>query len=56
MIGFQLGGWGKRLNMVPQNSNFNRGNWKHVEDAAAACKPLGRGQLVYWVEVRYPAQ
>ena len=54
MIGSQLGGWGGRANLVPQQYNFNRGNWKRVEDAVARCGRLGSGRVEYHVDVDYP--
>lgn len=53
MVGSQLGGYGKRLNMVPQVANFNRGNWVQLENQAAKCAALSAGQLRYWVAVTY---
>jgi hypothetical protein len=53
MLGSQLGGYGKRLNMVPQIANFNRGNWVQLENKAARCVVLQPGRLVYWVGVSY---
>ena len=55
LIGHQLGGWGKRANLVPQNGNFNGGNWAQIENALAACNKLPTGTtLTYYVEVAYP--
>ena len=53
MVGSQLGGYGKRLNMVPQVANFNRGNWVQLENQAAKCSALSAGRLRYWVAVTY---
>ena len=53
MIGSQLGGWGGRANLVPQHYNFNRGNWKRVEDALARCSRLGSGRVEVHVDVDY---
>jgi hypothetical protein len=53
MIGSQLGGWGARANMVPQNANFNRGNWAQVENCLAKCTSA-EGRFTYLVEVHYP--
>ena len=43
LIGSQLGGWGKRANLVPQDANFNRGNWVVAGEqdgrAVAPCRP-----------------
>lgn len=55
MIGSQLGGWGGRANLVPQQYNFNRGNWKRIEDALAKCARLGSGRVEYHVDVDYPS-
>ena len=54
LIGSQLGGWGGRANLVPQHYNFNRGNWKRIEDALADCGRLGSGAVEYHVDVDYP--
>jgi hypothetical protein len=35
LIGAQLGGWGRRANLVPQDANFNRGTWAVLENAMA---------------------
>jgi DNA/RNA endonuclease G (NUC1) len=51
MIGSQLGGWGKRANMVPQVANFNRGNWAQIENTLADCGALVAGHLRYVVTV-----
>ena len=53
LIGSQLGGWGGRANLVPQQYNFNRGNWKRIEDAVAKCSRLGSGAIEYHVDVDY---
>ncbi|OZC01730.1 DNA/RNA non-specific endonuclease [Rubricoccus marinus] len=55
LIGSQLGGWGKRANIVPQHYNFNRGNWKRVEDQLAKCDRLSNGVVAYYVVVGYPS-
>jgi len=55
LIGSQLGGWGKRANIVPQQFNFNRGNWKRVEDQIAKCRRLPNGVVAYYVVVGYPS-
>lgn len=54
LIGSQLGGWGKRANIVPQDANFNRGNWAQLENAAAKCDALSSERLLYQVTVGYP--
>jgi len=51
MIGHQLGGWGARLNLVPQDVNFNRGNWLQLENQVAECGGLPAGSLLYDVRV-----
>ena len=55
LIGSQLGGWGRRANIVPQHYNFNRGNWKRVEDQLALCGGLGSGAVEYYVTLAYPS-
>jgi hypothetical protein len=55
LIAYQLGGWGGRANLVPQNANFNRGNWAQVENAIARCDELEPGQLELSVVVEYDA-
>lgn len=54
LIGSQLGGWEARANMVPQNANFNRGNWAQVENCLARCTSVESGRFTYLVEARYP--
>lgn len=53
MIGSQLGGWGKRANLVPQDLNFNRGNWKSLENQMAECNGLPSGRMFYYVRANY---
>jgi hypothetical protein len=53
MIGSQLGGWGKRANLVPQQFNFNRGNWVAVENKLAKCDAVPAGRIRYQVNVGY---
>jgi hypothetical protein len=55
LIGSQLGGWGGRANLVPQQYNFNRGNWVRIENALALCGRLGSGAVEYHVDVDYPS-
>jgi hypothetical protein len=54
MIGSQLGGWGKRANLVPQDANFNRGNWVQLENKMATCASLPSGRLRYYIGSNYP--
>jgi hypothetical protein len=54
LIGSQLGGWGGRANIVPQNANFNRGNWAQIENKMAGCGKLPSGQLRYSIRAEYP--
>ncbi len=54
MIGSQLGGWGGRANLVPQQYNFNRGNWLKIENKLATCGRLGNGAVEFHVDVDYP--
>lgn len=54
LIGSQLGGWGGRANLVPQQFNFNRGNWVRVENALARCGRLGNGAVRFVVDIDYP--
>lgn len=53
MIGSQLGGWGGRLNLVPQDTNFNRGNWVQIENKAADCGALPAERIFYYVRSNY---
>jgi DNA/RNA non-specific endonuclease len=53
LIGSQLGGWGGRANIVPQDANFNRGNWAQLENAMALCKNRPAKSLRYSVSVGY---
>ncbi len=55
LIGSQLGGWGGRANLVPQQYNFNRGNWAKIENALAKCSRLGTAKVEYHVDVDYPS-
>ena len=54
LIGSQLGGWGKRANLVPQDANFNRGNWAQLENKMATCASLPAGRLRYYIGANYP--
>ncbi|WP_164010669.1 DNA/RNA non-specific endonuclease [Pyxidicoccus trucidator] len=54
LIGSQLGGWGGRANLVPQDANFNRGNWLQLENKMATCGGLPSGRLRYYVGANYP--
>ena len=53
MIGSQLGGWGGRANLVPQDANFNRGNWVQLENQMADCRNLPSGRIRYYISVGY---
>jgi hypothetical protein len=53
LIGSQLGGWGFRANLVPQNRNFNRGNWLQLENAMTKCASLSAERMVYRIAVNY---
>jgi len=53
LIGSQLGGWGGRANIVPQDANFNRGNWVQLENAMAGCGSLPAGRMRYSITVGY---
>jgi hypothetical protein len=54
MIGSQLGGWGGRANIVPQDANFNRGNWAQLENKMALCGSLPSGRIRYYITSSYP--
>ncbi|HVG57572.1 MAG TPA: DNA/RNA non-specific endonuclease [Hyalangium sp.] len=54
LIGSQLGGYGKRANLVPQDTNFNRGNWVTLENKMAKCGSLPNGRMRYYVTAGYP--
>ncbi len=54
LIGSQLGGWGGRANLVPQDTNFNRGNWATLENKMAKCSVLPNGRLRYYIGANYP--
>ncbi|WP_437761021.1 DNA/RNA non-specific endonuclease [Sorangium sp. So ce1389] len=54
MIGAQLGGWGGRANLVPQDSNFNQGNWVALENKMALCRALPSGRMRYYIGANYP--
>lgn len=54
MIGSQLGGYGRRLNLVPQDLNFNRGNWAALENKMAKCGGLPANRVRYYITVGYP--
>jgi hypothetical protein len=54
LIGSQLGGWGKRANLIPQDANFNRGNWAVLENKMALCRALPNGRLRYYIGANYP--
>jgi|GEM_PF-1090851 len=54
LIGSQLGGWGGRANLAPQQYNFNRGNWARIENQLAKCGRLGNGAVRFVVDIDYP--
>ncbi|WP_438026378.1 DNA/RNA non-specific endonuclease [Sorangium sp. So ce233] len=54
LIGSQLGGWGGRANLVPQDANFNRGNWVTLENKMALCAGLPSGRMRYYIGANYP--
>ena len=54
LIGSQLGGYGRRANLVPQDANFNRGNWVTLENKMAKCGSLPSGRMRYTVGAGYP--
>lgn len=54
LIGSQLGGYGRRANLVPQDANFNRGNWAVLENKMATCAGLPNGPFRYYITVGYP--
>lgn len=54
LIGSQLGGWGGRANIVPQDANFNRGNWAQLENKMATCGSLPSGRIRYYIGTNYP--
>jgi hypothetical protein len=53
LIGSQLGGYGGRVNLVPQDLNFNRGNWAQIENKAADCGALPAERIFYYVRADY---
>jgi hypothetical protein len=53
LIASQLGGYGGRINLVPQDTNFNRGNWAQIENAAADCGALPAERIFYYVRADY---
>jgi len=53
LIGNQLGGYGKRANLVPQDANFNRGNWAVLENKMAKCAALPKGRMRYTIGANY---
>jgi hypothetical protein len=54
LIAASLGGWGKRANLVPQDSNFNQGNWNQIEQQTAKCTGLSSQRIFYQVTLGYP--
>jgi hypothetical protein len=53
LLGSQLGGWGKRANLVPQDANLNRGTWATLENQIAKCGSLPAEALRYFVGAQY---
>lgn len=53
LIGAQLGGWGGRANIVPQDANFNQGRWVQLESKMAKCGALPDARLRYTITVSY---
>ncbi|NOK21587.1 DNA/RNA non-specific endonuclease, partial [Corallococcus carmarthensis] len=43
-----------RANLVPQDANFNRGNWVQLENKMAKCGSLPIGRLRYAIGANYP--
>ncbi|RKI52734.1 hypothetical protein D7X55_32055, partial [Corallococcus sp. AB049A] len=41
-------------NLVPQDANFNRGNWLQLENKMARCGGLPSGRLRYSIGANYP--
>jgi hypothetical protein len=39
---------------VPQDANFNRGNWAQLENKAALCWSLPSGRIRYYIGANYP--
>jgi hypothetical protein len=54
LIGSQLGGWGGRANLIPQDANFNRGNWVVLENKMAKCAVLPDRRVRYYIGANYP--
>lgn len=59
LIGAQLGGYGRRANLVPQVATFNQGIWRHCEDRIAEAVQRtayrqGALRLGYYVRAVYP--
>jgi DNA/RNA non-specific endonuclease len=57
LVGSALGGFGGRVNMVPQERNFNRGVWAQMERAMRSCRwgfppPCCNGALFGKLSVR----
>ncbi|RKH08874.1 hypothetical protein D7V97_18305, partial [Corallococcus sp. CA053C] len=46
--------WGGRANLVPQDANFNRGNWVQLENKMAKCGSLPSGWLRYAIGANSP--
>lgn len=54
MIASSLGGAGDRVNMVPQASTLNRGDWKAMENYLRGGLQAGKNVSVK-IDVGYPA-
>ena len=54
LIAAQLGGWGGRANLAPQNSNFNNSSWRRIENKAKQCGTGERFYYRYTTYVLYP--
>jgi hypothetical protein len=39
---------------VPQDANFNRGNWVTLENKMAKCAVLPSGRMRYYISANYP--
>lgn len=54
LVPFQLGGVPWRVNLTPQNSTLNRGDWRNkIEDIPVVCRQYNK--TVYQVTPQYPS-